>query len=191
LRTLQFGEVQPVGSAKMQTVDVRFVAATNRDLAEEVRSGRFREDLLYRLNAITLELPPLAARPGDVLPLFHHFLGRAAAKAGRPVPQVSSQLERALQQYAWPGNVRELENEAGRLLALAPPGQKLGVEQLSSRITRTVVEEMATMDSLTQREKELIERHLRLCGRNRTAAARALGISREGLRLKMKRYGIS
>jgi transcriptional regulator with GAF, ATPase, and Fis domain len=191
LRTLQFGEVQPVGSNRTQTVNVRFVAATNRDLEREVREGRFREDFLYRLNAITLELPPLRSRPGDILPLFRHFLAQAAEKAARPVPRVSAQLERVLQQYEWPGNVRELQNEAGRLLALTPPELSLTVDGLSERITRAVVEEMTSLDSLARREKELIERHLRLAGGNRSHAAKSLGISREGLRMKMKRYGLS
>src|SRR5207249_2113613 len=118
LRTLQFGEVQPVGSAQVEQVDVRFVAATNRDLERDAREGRFREDLLYRLNAVTIELPALKDRPDDVLPLFYHFLEREAERSGRPRPEVSPRLERVLQSYDWPGNVRELENEARRLHAL-------------------------------------------------------------------------
>ena len=109
LRTLQFGEVQPVGSTQPTTVDVRFLAATNRDLEEEVKNGKFREDLLYRLNVVTLDLPPLCDRPDDILPLFYHFLEQASKTAGRPQPQVSPRLERVLQEYSWPGNVRELE----------------------------------------------------------------------------------
>jgi Nif-specific regulatory protein len=189
LRTLQFGEVQPVGSTRPVTVDVRFLAATNRDLEEEVAAGRFREDLLYRLNAITLELPPLKERPGDVLLLFHHFLAEAAETDRRPVPHVTPRLERALQQYEWPGNVRELKNEALRLLAITPVGQPLTVEGLSRRVLQTeqVDEEPP---SLEEQEKELIELHLRLAGGNRTHAAKSLGISREGLRKKMKRLEI-
>jgi transcriptional regulator with GAF, ATPase, and Fis domain len=191
LRTLQFGEVQPVGAARPQSVNVRFVAATNRDLELEAREGRFREDLLYRLNAITIQLPPLRERPDDVLPLFYHFLQHAAGKAGRPVPQVAAELERAVQQYGWPGNVRELENEAGRLLALTPADQPLTAERLSGRITQAIGAELESLATLEQREKELIALHLRLAGANRSHAARTLGISREGLRHKMKRLGLS
>lgn len=190
LRTLQFGEVHPVGSTQPLQVDVRFLAATNRNLEDEVAAGRFREDLLYRLNAITLELPPLKDRPGDVLLLFHHFLKEAAELDERSVPQVTPKLERALQSYDWPGNVRELKNEAQRLLAITPEGQPLTVESLSKRITGGKGGKVEEPPSLEEQEKELIELHLRLTGGNRTHAAKSLGISREGLRKKMKRLDI-
>jgi transcriptional regulator with GAF, ATPase, and Fis domain len=189
LRTLQFGEVQPVGSAQALTADVRFVAATNRDLERMVSEGSFREDLYYRLNAITLQLPALRQRPDDVLPLFYHFLEQAAEKARRAVPEVARSLEQALQQYEWPGNVRELENEARRLLAVTPPGAALDVERLSSRI-RAALGVAGAAQTPEQREKERIELHLRLAGGNRTHAARSLGISRETLRQRMKRHGL-
>ena len=191
LRTLQFGEVQPVGSAKTQTVSVRFVAATNRDLELEVREGRFREDLYYRLNALTLQLPPLRDRPDDILPLFYHFVARAAEEAGRPTPRITPRLERVLQKYAWPGNVRELENEAGRLVTLTPADLPLTVDRLSSRIPIAALSEPRHAVSLAHRERELIELHLRLAEGNRSRAAKSLGISREGLRMKMKRYKLS
>jgi Nif-specific regulatory protein len=190
LRTLQFGEVQPVGSARVEVVDVRFLAATNRDLERDAREGRFREDLLYRLNVITLDVPALRQRPDDVLPLFYHFLEREAARAGRPEPEVTPRLERALLGYDWPGNVRELENEVRRLLTLTPPGLPLTVERLSRRIGEALAGPPAA-SSLSEQEKELIELHLRLCGGNRTRAARSLGISRDGLRRKMLRFGLS
>ena len=192
LRTLQFGEVQPVGSTQPLTVDVRFLAATNRNLEEAVARGTFREDLLYRLNVVTLELPPLNERPDDVLPLFYHFLHRAAERAQRPGPQVSPRLERVLQEYSWPGNVRELENEAKRLVAVTPQEQPITVDRLSPRILRSREEELPSSPaSLAEQEKELIELHLRLAGGNRTHAAQSLGISREGLRKKMKRLKLA
>jgi transcriptional regulator with GAF, ATPase, and Fis domain len=191
LRTLQFGEVQPVGSARTQTVDVRFLAATNRRLEQEVREGRFREDLFYRLNAITLHLPALKDRPDDILPLFCHFLGQAAEKTGRSVPETTPQLDRVLRRYEWPGNVRELENEAYRLLMLTPPGQPLTAERLSNRIAEATSEAASDAAGAAEREKERIELQLRLAGGNRTHAARALGVSRETLRQRMKRYGLS
>ena len=190
LRTLQFGEVQPVGSTRTQTVDVRFVAATNRDLEQEVRQGRFREDLMFRLNAVTLNIPALKQRPDDILLLFHHFLRRAAEKAGQAVPEVSPQLERVLLQYDWPGNVRELENEANRLVATHRPGLPLTAERLSARVTQLLAAAAAPA-SLEDQEKELIELHLRLSKGNRTHAAESLGISRETLRQKIRRYGIT
>ncbi len=189
LRTLQFGEVQPVGSSRPIKVDVRFLAATNRDLAQDVEQGRFREDLLYRLNAITLDLPPLRQRAGDILPLFYHFLEAAAERDGRPEPAVTPKLERALQEHDWPGNVRELENEAGRLVAVTPEGAPLTVDSLSRRILAARLEKAP--GSLADQEKELIELHLRLAAGNRTHAAKSLGVSREGLRQKMLRYGLS
>jgi transcriptional regulator with GAF, ATPase, and Fis domain len=192
LRTLQFGEVQPIGSVQTQVVDVRFVSATNRDLERDVREGRFREDLLYRLNVVPIELPPLKKRPDDILLLFYHFLKREAHGAGRPVPSVTPQMERALQQYGWPGNVRELENEVRRLLALAPPGAPLTADRLARRITAVgpSARPAGRLGGLAEQEKELIEMHLRLSGGNRTRAAESLGISRDGLRKMMKRYGI-
>jgi transcriptional regulator with GAF, ATPase, and Fis domain len=191
LRTLQFGEVQPVGASRPRTVDVRFVAATNRDLEKEVEAGNFREDLFYRLNAITLELPPLRKRPGDILLLFHHFVKAAAEQAGRPTPVVTPRLEQAFQEYSWPGNIRDLENEAKRLVAITPEGMPLVVENLSKRITASTPTAAAPLASLEEMEKKQIELHLREAGGNRTVAAKTLGLSREGLRKKMLRFAIT
>lgn len=191
LRTLQFGEVQPVGASAPKTVDVRFIAATNRQLEKEVEAGEFREDLFYRLNAITLEVPPLKSRTGDVLLLFHHFVGQQAEKLGRPLPTVTPRLEKVLQEYSWPGNVRDLENEAKRLVAITPPGQPLTVDNLSKRITSGSPAAAAPLASLEEMEKKQIEVHLNESGGNRTVAAKTLGLSREGLRKKMKRFGMA
>ena len=191
LRTLQFGEVQPVGSSRPATVDVRFLAATNRNLEEDVANGKFREDLLYRLNVVTLDLPPLRDRPDDILPLFYHFLSQASEQASRPATQVSPRLERVLQGYGWPGNIRELENEAKRLVAVTPQGEPFTVDRLSPRLTRARESARPTPASLAEHEEELIELHLRLSKGNRTHAAQSLGISREGLRKKMKRLGLA
>jgi Nif-specific regulatory protein len=186
LRTLQFGEVQPVGSSEVRTVDVRFLAATNRDLEARVNQGEFREDLFYRLNAITIYVPPLAARPDDVLPLFYFFLEQAATKENRPVPRITPELERALARHNWPGNVRELENEVKRILLMVPEGAPIRVSDLSSRLRHEIAKPKGLMES----EKMLIEEHLRLYGGNRTKAAKSLGITREGLRKKMIRFRI-
>jgi transcriptional regulator with GAF, ATPase, and Fis domain len=191
LRALQSGEVQPVGAVAPVDVDVRVVAATNRDLAVEVKEGRFREDLYFRLNAVTLELPPLRSRPGDVLLLFQHFLQRSAERADRQRPEMTPRAERQLQAHTWPGNVRELENEAARALALTPEGEPITAERLSSRISTDagpVLPERRR--ALAERERELVELHLRRAGGNRTQAARTLGLTREGLRKTMKRLGM-
>lgn len=191
LRTLQFGEVQQVGAARPMRVDVRFLAATNRNLEDEVRKGNFREDLLYRLNVVTIDLPPLAARPDDILPLFYHFLELTCANDKRPLPQVSPRLERVLQDYSWPGNIRELENETKRLVAVSAIGLPLTVDRLSPRVTRSTQGGRVAPVNLADQERELIELHLRQASGNRTHAANSLGISREGLRKKMKRLGLA
>ncbi|MCC6623262.1 MAG: sigma-54-dependent Fis family transcriptional regulator [Deltaproteobacteria bacterium] len=189
LRTLQFGEVTPVGSTQAQTFDVRFVAATNRDLEEEVREGTFREDLLYRLNAVVLELPSLRARPGDILPLFHAFVARSAEAAGRSTPLIDPAVEAALVAYHWPGNIRELENEAKRAFALTPAGSPIALARLSPKVTTPAPQgQLLTMNEL---ERQHIELHLKAAGGNRTAAAQALGVSREGLRKMLIRHKIS
>jgi DNA-binding NtrC family response regulator len=206
LRAVQFGEVQPVGAAQVQRYDVRFVAATNRDLAVEVQEGRFREDLLYRLNAVTLRVPPLRDRSGDILPLFYHFLTTAAERSGRPVPTVEPRLETALMSYGWPGNVRELENETQLLLALSPSGRSLSPDLLSPRLQEALIgvppppvslvpaavvsATPPEPQTLAQQEKALVELHLRLASGNRTRAAKSLGVSRETLRQMMKRHNI-
>jgi transcriptional regulator with GAF, ATPase, and Fis domain len=192
LRALQFGETQPVGGGKPIAVDVRVVAATNRELAKDVQEGRFREDLYFRLNAVLLELPPLKSRPGDILLLFQHFLQRAAERMERSAPELTPRVERVLEAYAWPGNVRELENEAARAVALTPEGEPITTERLSARLaaeTRPALPERRK--ALNDTERELVELHLRRSGGNRTQAAKTLGLTREGLRKTMKRLAMS
>jgi transcriptional regulator with GAF, ATPase, and Fis domain len=192
LRALQFGEVQPVGGEKPVAVDVRVVSATNQDLSREVQEGRFREDLYFRLNAVTLELPPLSRRPGDILLLFQHFLQKAAERAGRTAPEPTPRAERLLEAYAWPGNVRELENEAARAVALTSEGEPITVERLSARLGVERGPELPERRrALAERERELVELHLRRAGGNRTQAARTLGLTREGLRKTMIRLGMT
>lgn len=192
LRTIQFGEIRPVGAAQSTRVDVRFLSATNRNLAREVEEGRFRQDLLYRLNVVTLELPPLSERPDDIPLLFYHFLHKNAEQAKRPVPEVTPELEQALLSYAWPGNVRQLENEVQRILAIVATGIPLEPRHLSSQIGggNGLEPTAENLPSLEDHQKEAILRHLRLSGGNKTRAAQSLGISREGLRKKMKRLGL-
>src|SRR5262249_18268028 len=122
LRVLQEREIRPLGAARAQRVDVRVLAATNKNLEERLRNGTFREDLYYRLNVIHIHLPPLRERLEDVLPLAEHFLGESAARAGKQIRAFHEAAKKALLGYAWPGNVRELENVVERAVALAETG---------------------------------------------------------------------
>src|SRR6201999_3196091 len=128
LRALQEGEIDPVGGKKPVKVDVRIVSATNRDLIAEVRAGRFREDLYYRLCVFPIAVPPLRERAEDVPDLIRHFLLRFAAEEGKRVRAVSAEAMRLLTGFAWPGNVRQLENAIYRAVVLAE-GEEIGVAE--------------------------------------------------------------
>jgi transcriptional regulator with GAF, ATPase, and Fis domain len=198
LRVLQSGEFTRLGNTHTEQVDVRFIAATNRDLEREVKAGRFRADLFFRLSAITLRLPPLRERPHDTRLLAEHFLRSAATRYGRPVPRLTEDCLSALTAYSFPGNVRELESEMARLAALASPEVPCGPELLNERIrnrrdgrfeTVPLPSPVAPM-SLHEMEKQLISSVLQHTRGNRTRAAEILGISREGLRTKLQRLQI-
>jgi DNA-binding NtrC family response regulator len=133
LRALQEGEIRPVGAAEVRKVDVRVVAATNRDLEAAVGAGTFREDLYYRLNVVPLEVPPLRHRPDDIPLLVHQFLARYAARFGKPVGRFSGEAMEAMLGYQWPGNVRELENVVQRAVVLAS-GEELGLDLLPAAV---------------------------------------------------------
>jgi transcriptional regulator with GAF, ATPase, and Fis domain len=198
LRVLQSGEFTRLGNARTEKVDVRFIAATNRDLESEVKAGRFRADLFFRLSAITLRLPPLRDRPHDTRLLAEHFVRTAATRYGRPVPQLAEDCLSALTAYSFPGNVRELESEMARLVALASTEVPCGADLLSERIRsrgngQSLQASQATPVapmSLHEMEKQLILSVLQHTGGNRTRAAEILGISREGLRTKLQRLQI-
>jgi transcriptional regulator with GAF, ATPase, and Fis domain len=136
LRVLQSGELSRVGAVRPEIVDVRFTAATNRYLEREVEEGRFRNDLYYRLSAVTLQLPPLRDRPDDIPLLAEHFLATYAARYGRPSPHLSNECAALLRTYAFPGNIRELEGEMARLAAIVPPGSVIETHSLNDRIAR-------------------------------------------------------
>ncbi len=207
LRFLESGEIQPLGE-RPQRVDVRIVAATNAQLDKLVRDGRFREDLYYRLNVVSLTIPPLRERREEVPTLLNHFLTQHAKDAGKLIPQLSPQALERLAAYDWPGNVRQLTNELKRIVALCDENETVGVEQLSETIRQpaavpqtSAVERSAT-NSVTVRldqtlqemyddlERAAIPRALRLAHNNQTDTARRLGITRKGLFLKRKRLGI-
>ncbi|HIG00511.1 MAG TPA: AAA family ATPase [Myxococcales bacterium] len=198
LRVLQEREVLPVGGNRPRPVDVRVIAATNRDLGEETRAGRFREDLFYRLAVFPITLPSLRERPEDILELANHFLHKHGQREQKPGCQLSAAARRLLLSHAWPGNVRELENEIQRALALAETGECIGPRLLSPRLTG-LMEAIAQAPhageslhaSLCSIEAWLIRRALDHNGGRRALTARKLGVTREGLYKKMKRLGIA
>ncbi|HVH11722.1 MAG TPA: sigma-54 dependent transcriptional regulator, partial [Longimicrobium sp.] len=158
LRVLQEREIIPVGATEPIPVDVRIIAATNRDLDEEIRRGGFRSDLFYRLNVITLQLPPLRDRPDDVPILSDFFLERFAQQRGRPVPRLSGEVVSALQAYDWPGNVRELENALERAAVLTGDGEEIGVSTLPPRITHRQPQPLVSANLPPNPTLEIIER---------------------------------
>jgi transcriptional regulator with GAF, ATPase, and Fis domain len=198
LRVLQSGEFTRLGTSRTEHADVRFIAATNRDLEREVEAGRFRPDLFFRLSAITLRLPPLRDRPHDAKLLAEHFLRLAATRYGRLAPRLTEECLSALTAYTFPGNVRELESEMSRLAVLASADVPCGPELLNERIRKggngkRAVSSQATPVapmSLYEMEKQLIASTLQFTGGNRTQAAEILGISREGLRTKLQRLQV-
>ncbi len=193
LRALQQGEVQAVGSSRVEKVDVRVVACTHRDLAAEVRAGRFREDLLYRLNVVELLVPPLRERKEDIPLLVEAFRARYAQRFGLSEVRLSPALLQALVTRDWPGNVRELENAVARLLALSEGGE-LGLEVLS-RLSPTPesappVGVGPLREQVAAFERSLIARALEETGGNQSEAARRLGLTRVTLIDKLKRHGL-
>jgi transcriptional regulator with GAF, ATPase, and Fis domain len=198
LRVLQSGEFTRLGNSRTEQVDVRFVAATNRDLESEVKAGRFRADLFYRLSTITLRLPPLRNRPHDIRLLADSFIRASAARYGRAVPRISEECLAALTAYSFPGNVRELESEMARLAVLAPADVPCGADLLTPRIRRYAngsagvasESQAVALMSLQEMERRLILSVLEHTAGNRTHAAAILGISREGLRTKLQRLQV-
>jgi two-component system, NtrC family, response regulator AlgB len=190
LRLIQDREYERVGDASPRVADVRLVGATNRDLEAEVRAGRFREDLLYRLNVIEVTVPPLRARRKDILPLAHRLLAFFARQTGKAVTGFSPEAEAALQAYSWPGNVRELRNAIERAVILSP-GPTIALTHLPGHLTagaghRVEVGGPVTLDDL---EKEHIRRVLESTA-SIEDAAQTLGIDPSTLYRKRKRYGL-
>ncbi len=186
LRVIEDREVCMVGTSRTRLVDVRVIAATNKDLAAYVRRGAFREDLYYRLNVIALELPPLRERGDDVLVLAQHFLAKFAEEYGRPAPRLSDDALRALRNYDWPGNVRELENVAQRLVVMVER-EVIEVSDLPSLMRFSPGRSGVGTDlSLAAAEAEHVRRVLAVAGGNKTRAAALLGIDRKTLREKLK-----
>jgi len=201
LRALQEGEIQPVGAGRVEKVDVRVVACTNRNLLAEARAGRFREDLYYRLAVVELIVPPLAEHREDIPALAAEFARRYAERFGMEGVRLAPALVDALRSSDWPGNVRELENTVARLVALSNGGE-IGPQAFIApppRATEPEAEEAAMPPdgTLTLREHlDTIERHmivrmLAATANNQSETARRLGISRSSLIDRMKKYGLS
>jgi two-component system response regulator HupR/HoxA len=192
LRVLQEGEIMPVGATRTQRVDVRVIAATNRSLDDEVRRGRFREDLLHRLRVFPLRMPGLAERADDIPLLAAHLLARFAAKLRKRVAGFTPDATAALRAHAYRGNVRELENLIERALILCPPDEAIGVDDLFERIADAPDSGASSLQADVARfEQERIREVLAECGGNKTHAARRLGMTYRGLLMKMQRYGMT
>ena len=180
-----------MGGNETLKVDVRIIAATNRDVPAEVEAGRFREDLYYRLNVVNIEVPPLRARPTDLLPLATHFLRRFAKENGRSVDGFDDDAVKRIMTYRWPGNVRELENVIERAVVLCD-GPKLTARHLPEGIGNTgrggVQVPGSTMDEI---ERHAIVTTLEACGGHTTKAAQMLGMSVRKIQYKLHEYGIT
>ena len=203
LRTLQEGEIRPVGSAKTRKIDVRVIAATNKDLEDEVKAGRFRADLYYRIAGIVVRLPDLKDRPTDIPVLARELLARAMDQLGKSVTGLSAEAIDCMQAYHWPGNVREMQNEIQQMLVMGAEGCQLGADLLSRHILQADpgggMEEDAPAlaqldgtlkDRIGELEARIIRETLIRHRWNKSKAARELGLSRVGLRGKLERYGL-
>ncbi|HAG95008.1 MAG: sigma-54-dependent Fis family transcriptional regulator [Pseudomonadales bacterium] len=199
LRVLQEGEIRPLGTNTRRKIDVRVVAATNRDLEKDVKEGRFRQDLYYRLATFVVQLPPLRDRAMDIEALAYAILEESSRQLGKQVKGFTEEAIHCLQAYDWPGNVRELQNEIKRMLVLAHE-DTLGADLISARIVLAAPEEaQSDLELLTGIEGSLKQRVESLEARilketlirhrwNKTRAAEELGLSRVGLRNKLERY---
>jgi two-component system NtrC family response regulator len=199
LRVLQEQEFQRVGGNKDIKVDVRIIAATNKDLKEEVDAGRFRADLFFRLNVVSIKVPPLRERREDIPVLVAHFLSKFGVRLQRPIKEVDSDVISAFYRYSWPGNVRELENVIERALVLSR-GSIIVPDDLPPEIreSREIEEGLDTLiswerglaETLDAIEERMIRQALKRAGNVQAQAAKTLGISRSNLQYKMKKYGL-
>jgi two-component system response regulator HupR/HoxA len=203
LRILQQGTLIPVGGTEEKKVDVRVIAATNRDLKAMIDEGTFREDLYYRINVINIQVPALRDRKEDIPVLVDHFLLKSCKEKEVPLKQITSRAMEKIFDYQWPGNIRELENEVERLVVLSGTDQKVGPELLSPRIRDAVAGSGSgggksinfkfagkLKDALEELEKTMIKEGLRRAKWNKSKLAKELGISRAGLIMKVEKYGL-
>jgi len=197
LRVLQSQQFEPVGSNKTQTVDARVILATNLDLETEMNAGRFREDLFYRINVVTIDLPALADRAGDIELLADYFLKRAATTHSRHVHSISASAMKMLVAYHWPGNIRELENTIDRAVILCK-GREITPSDMPDKVrygrlspaTQGNYRPVSLKDALAEPERRILEKALHANGWNRQTTADQLEINRTTLYKKMKRHGL-
>ena len=200
LRVLQEKVFERVGGVRTISVDIRILAATNKDLQQEMQDGRFREDLYYRLNVVHLVLPPLKARQEDIRLLVNHFIKKYASerRSAAPVTGVDQEVDRLFYDYSWPGNIRELENVIERVMILCP-GEIMRVSDLPKGFKDNVYNTLhlegipadaKLYDTLTTIEKALIERALKMSNNVQSHAAAMLGIGKSGLNQKIKKYNL-
>ncbi len=202
LRVLQEGEIRPVGANKPRKVDVRVLAATNRDLEAEVKKGNFRKDLYFRLAAVTIHMPPLRDRVEDIPVLADHLLDNSMRELGKSVRGLSKEAMQCLCAYHWPGNVRELQNEIQRILVMGAEGEALGADLLLPKVLHAMPPEEEQEFSLLSKangnlkqrveyfESRILKETLIRHRWNKSRAAKELGLSRVGLRSKLERYGL-
>jgi DNA-binding NtrC family response regulator len=194
LRVLQERSFERVGGNKTLTVDIRLIAATNRDLEKEVAEGRFRQDLFFRLNVVPLALPPLRDRVDDIPILAAHFAAKSANRYGHAMPELTPKLIDVLQEYDWPGNVRELENLLERLVVLSN-GDSLGLEFVPEKMLKILpgasTQDESTLEGAVEAVKRrMIQSALQAEGGNKVAAAKKLGISRSYLHRLINEFGL-
>ena len=197
LRTIQEGEIRPVGSTKVRKINVRIVAAASNDLRAQVKTGNFREDLFYRLNVVNIKLPPLRERKEDIPILAQHFFNQFSEKYSKQIKGFQPESITALESYSWPGNVRELENVVERTFLLAQPQlETVPPELLPPEILTKDVEGALKISSEAQSikakkasyEKNILLEALEKHGWNQSAAAKELGIHESTLRYKMQKF---
>ena len=188
LRVLESGEMERVGSSQTRRVDVRIISATNADLNQDVDAGRFRQDLLFRLNTVEVHVPPLRERRQDISQLAMHFLNRYAERYRKPAKTLDPPAMQAMLEYAWPGNVRELDHAIERAVLLSS-GDVVRVSDLSLRNPRESAQRMEDL-SLEEVESMLIRKAIDRYSGNISQAAEALGLSRSALYRRLQKYGI-
>jgi transcriptional regulator with PAS, ATPase and Fis domain len=195
LRLLQEREVRRIGETRTRRVDVRFISATNKDLEREIERGNFRMDLYYRLRILTIDVPPLRERKGDLLLLINHFLSRYSQEMRRERAYVSPHALELMMSYSWPGNVRELQNEVQRALILAAGEDLIGVEHLSPKLNPqgeySTSVSYSYFEAKAEFEKRFLRQALHRFGHNKARTAAEVGLTRQGLFKLLKKHNLT